>query len=146
MSRWCPSASQLALSVLLVILFLTGCTRKYFHESEAGDRYYQTAAGDIIRVSRSGFVFKGNELIGVAKTTEPRSDWDLSEFQVVPPSGHCLSTLSEDISPTPCYALLWEVPLNFLASPFTALQDAFEERNLSTADLRPPERSRSEEQ
>jgi hypothetical protein len=143
--RWWPACQLVGLSTLILLLLGTGCTRKYFHESEAGDRYYQTTSGDIIRVSRSGYVLKRNELIGIAKTAEPRSDWDLSEYQVVSPSGHCLSMLSEDINPTPCYALFWEVPLNILAAPFTALQDALEERNLSTAGLRSPEGSRSEE-
>ena len=129
----------LSLSAFLILLFLGGCSRLYFHESRAGDRYYQTASGEILRVSRSGYVAKNSAQLGVAKKAEDESDWDLKEFQVVSPSGHCLSTLYDDVRPTPCYALLWEVPLVILASPLAAIQDAFQEGNLSVSGVRTSE-------
>jgi len=132
------SACQLTGMCALVLMVGMGCARQYFHESQAGDRYYQTASGDILRVNRNGYVLKGTESIGTVQKREG-GDWDLRGYQVVSPSGHCLSALSDDVSPTPCYALIWEYPLVILASPFRALQDAFEEGNLNTAGVRTTE-------
>jgi len=133
------------LSACLLGLLNLGCTRQYFHENQAGDRYYQTASGDILRVNRNGYVLKGTESIGTVPKGE-KGDWDLRGYQVVPPSGHCLSLLNDDVSPTPCYALIWEYPLIILASPFRAIQEAFEEGTLNTAGMRTTELPASQDQ
>ena len=139
MSTCRSSAYRLvSLSVCLVAVLNLGCTRQYFHESQAGDRYYQTASGEILRVNRNGYVLKGAESIGTVQKGEG-GDWDLHGYQVVSPSGHCLSLLNDDVSPTPCYALVWEYPLVILASPFRAIQEAFEEGSLNTAGVRTSE-------
>jgi len=130
-----PAFVLASLSAFLILLLLSGCTRQYFHESEVGDRYYQTASGDVLKVSRSGYVLKSSDQIGRATKASDGSDWDLRDFQVVAPSGHCLSVLKDEVTPTPCYALLWEVPLVILASPIAAIQDAFRERSVSVADV-----------
>jgi len=118
--------------LLLLVISLSGCTHRYFHEGPAGDRYYQTASGEIIRVGRSGFVWKDSEHLGVVRKDPGESDWNLHGYDVVEPSGHCISALSEEIQPTPCWALLWQVPLQFLAAPFVAMQDALGERTISS--------------
>lgn len=117
--------------LVAVLLLISGCSRQYFHESPSGDRYYQTAQGEIIRVSRSGVVWKESTQLGTVKKAWEEEDWNLSAYAVVPPSGHCISALSDDIQPAPCYALLWQVPLQILASPFQAAQQAFEEGHVS---------------
>jgi hypothetical protein len=117
--------------VLAIVVLVSGCTRQYFHEGPAGDRYYQTAQGEILRVSRGGIVWKDSQQLGVAQKVTGESDWNLSAYQVVPPSGYCISALSDEIQPAHCWALLWQVPLQILASPFTAARDAYQEGNLS---------------
>jgi len=127
-----------SLSACLVGLLSLGCSRQYFHESQSGDRYYQTASGDILRVNRNGYVLKGTESIGTVQKGAG-GDWDLHGYQVVQPSGHCLSVLNDEVSPTPCYALVWEYPLVILASPFRAIHEAFQEGTLNTAGMRTSE-------
>ena len=128
------------LMVVLVLGTLSGCAHQYFHEGPAGDRYYQTADGEVIRVSRGGSVWKDQEQLGVAKKGPGESDWNLTGYNVVPPSGHCISALSDEIQPAPCWALLWQVPLQILTSPFAAAKEAFEEGNISFVG--PPASSR----
>jgi hypothetical protein len=119
------------LAILIVVLgILTGCSRQYFHEGPGGDRYYQTAKGDILRVSRTGYVWKESEKLGVAQKNETQKDWDLTAYNVVPPSGHCVSPIGDGIEPAPCWALIWQLPLQIFASPVTAVQDAVDEGSI----------------
>jgi hypothetical protein len=120
--------------ILLVAMSFAGCTHRYFHEGPAGDRYYQTAKGEVLRVSRSGYVWRGQEQLGVAQKGQGESDWNLNDYDVVPPSGHCISALSDDIQPAPCWALIWQVPLQILASPFAAMKKAVEEHQPQEAE------------
>lgn len=117
--------------VVLVLGTLSGCSRQYFHEGPGGDRYYQTAQGEVIRVSRGGSVWKDQEQLGLVQKGPGEADWNLSGYNVVPPSGHCISALSDEIQPAPCWALLWQVPFQILSSPFIAAKEAYEEGNIS---------------
>lgn len=135
-------AKSLVAAAVIVLLSFFGCDsfRMYFHEASDGSRYYETKNGEVLRVTPEGSVYKGGERIGKASMgavyTEGTlvRDWNLTPFEVVPPSGHCASLFEEDLQPVPCWTQLYEVPFMVVAAPVAAVYNLFARKRLTVPD------------
>ena len=103
---------------------LSGCEsyRMYFHETSDGTRYYETKAGEVIRVTPRGLVYKGEERLGKTSVLSTYADgfvvpdWDLKQYDVVPPSGHCTTLFRDEPAPAPCWTQIYEMPIMLVAT------------------------------
>jgi hypothetical protein len=107
------------------LFLLTGCGGSlplYYHERADGTRYYQTVTEQIVRVDRDGWVVEAPVMYGGTyrkQLQKKGDDWDLSEFDVVPPPGHCMELLRR--YPESCLNRVWEPVALVLMAPILAL-------------------------
>ena len=114
-----------------LVLLVLGCntSRLYFHEASNGVRYYETKSGEVVRVTPKGAVYKGDLQIGKASLVATYDDadgvvvrdWDMKSYEVVPPSGYCISFFDPEVRPVSCWMEVLEVPLATVTAPAAAV-------------------------
>jgi len=132
-----------ALPAALALLFMVPACASvphsalYYDEDDRG-RYYKTEKSVQLRVDPDGTVriaWDGKDslqpprVVGrVSRVGEADSwDWDLTEYEIVRPTGACLNWFTDEPGVS-CWNLLWEVPSSVVAAPFYLLYKGLELR------------------
>jgi len=137
---------RLLVTLVLFGVYLAGCASGppfHYYEDESG-RFYKTTDGKRLRVDANGsiaMVSDGEDLLRpprvigrTAKMGEGESsDWDLSKYQIVEPTGTCEREFPWSIGKVKepgvsCWNRLWEVPAMVVTALSAAIVGGFKYR------------------